>query len=207
MKKSVYIFLLLAIVCLCLMRWITVKQQAALDDADTLAVERLASQQTERVAAVRTVVGRIGDGTGMSCIEFITLDGDTFMLSKVSEYTGEEAQLLGTLSVSLDNIYQADLTDQDEALSTAVNLTELRTQWLHDGQGFVLAADSSCVPVPAQNNGYKHWHLQGSNLVITREVSHESGTTEVLDTLRIVSLTPDTLLLQTPLGNTIAYTH
>ena len=75
--------------------------------------------------------GHLGEGTGMSVLQFITDSGDTLYLNKESEYTGH----LGTIYVSIRNYtdrFCITTTDNGETLLKAINVTEMQELWAKD---------------------------------------------------------------------------
>ena len=204
-SKLFYVFVIVAIVSLCLMRWLTVRNQVAVD-TDDICVE-LPSRNASTAQSIPFVYGRLGDGTGMSCLEFITADGDTMLLSKTSEYTGREAVMIGSVLPDLYNVYGVVITDNGESVGVMVNMTELRTAWCNQrGQGFVLNADNVAAPT-GQSPAYLRWDLYQDNLVLTRTVMHEGGSTEASDTMQLLSLDADTLVLRNSFGDILKYGH
>ncbi|MCF0195020.1 MAG: hypothetical protein HUK00_07595 [Bacteroidaceae bacterium] len=199
-SKLFYLCLVVIIVGLCLLRWDTVVNERVAEDNDTLRIE-------VRDAAPRDqyVNGYVGDGTGMSCVEFVTLDGDTLLLNRTSDLTGRDGEILGSLQTPGNNLFALLTSDNGESVDVMVNMTELRRQWQSNGQGFSLAADNTASPVGKSAPRYLRWHLHRDCILLTREMSGEGATTEVTDTMRIVSLSPDTLVLSDHFGDHITY--
>lgn len=72
--------------------------------------------------------GHLGEGTGMSVIEFITEDGDTMLLAKDSETTGKSAIIRGEIRNYTDR-FCITTTDNGETLKEAINVTQLQEMW------------------------------------------------------------------------------
>lgn len=198
-SKSFYICIIVAIVCLCVMHCIMTYDDVAKDDNPT--TESMLQNGDMKVNIdSKQLMGRIGDGTGMSCIEFVTSDNDTLLLNRTSEFTGQDGRMYGSIQTETDNLYVLKTCDNGESVDVLVNLTELRTKWHCGGRGFSLAADSTAQPLGAESPRYKRWSLNNGLLLLTREMRHEAGQTEVVDTFRIVSLSPDTLVICDHIG-------
>lgn len=201
-RKLFWACIVVAIVCLCLMRWLPVAQPAK--DDDTIVV----NNSTLPVVAdvVPMVYGHLGDGTGMSCFEFITESGDTLVLNRVSEFTGNEASVLGDMIPDPSYLYSVMLADQDETAEVMVNMTQLRTHWTNGSDDLVLKADSTAASTIG--NQYVRWLLSRDKLVLWRSASQEGGImSEVADTMQVVCLSADTLVLRNRFGDEIKYHH
>lgn len=73
------------------------------------------------------IMGYMGDGTGMSCLEFITDEGDTMLLSRTSE-SGVEGEIVGDLNVNSDRFAVTVSTDS-ESVVRAVNMTQMMKKY------------------------------------------------------------------------------
>ena len=204
-RKILYSCLLAVIVLICIVLWMTDRLQVAVDDE--AITPGMMTTKKKATASSSYICGRVGTGPGMSCVEFITQAGDTLLLSKTSEFTGADALVIGSLQTDVDNLYAVRAIDDNSAIGAIVNLTELQTSWQHDGKGFLLSADSVALPVGKDAPKYRRWHLADDRIVMERIVQHEGGATEVADTLGIVSLTPDTLVLRNHFGEELKYWH
>ena len=204
-RKILYSCLLAVIVLICIVLLMTRRSQVAVDD-EAVTPEMMAAKK-KATASSSYIFGRVGDGTGMSCVEFITQQGDTLLLSKTSEFTGADALVIGSLQTEVDNLYAVRAIDGNSAIGSIVNLTELQTSWQRDGKGFLLSADSVAHPFGDDAPNYRRWRLADDRIVLERLVQHEGGATEVADTLGIVSLTPDTLVLRNHFGEELKYWH
>lgn len=72
--------------------------------------------------------GHLGEGTGMSVLEFITDKGDTLFIYKESEFTGEAGFILGSIRNYTDR-FCITTTDSGQTLLKAVNVTQLQELW------------------------------------------------------------------------------
>lgn len=72
--------------------------------------------------------GHLGEGTGMSVLEFITDAGDTLYINKESEFTGQEGSILGSIRNYTDR-FCITTADSGQTLTKAVNVTQLQELW------------------------------------------------------------------------------
>lgn len=75
--------------------------------------------------------GHLGEGTGMSVLEFITDSGDTLYINKESEITGHIGIIYGSIRNYTDK-FCISTTDGGESLLKAVNVTEMQELWSED---------------------------------------------------------------------------
>lgn len=75
--------------------------------------------------------GHLGEGTGMSVLEFITDSGDTLYINKESEITGHIGIIYGSIRNYTDK-FCISTTDGGETLLKAVNVTEMQELWSED---------------------------------------------------------------------------
>lgn len=76
--------------------------------------------------------GHLGEGTGMSCLELITEEGDTMVLNKTDEDSGEDGVILGAVANYTDRF--AIVTHNDnQSIKVALNMNELEQRWLSEG--------------------------------------------------------------------------
>ena len=75
--------------------------------------------------------GHLGEGTGMSVLQFITDSGDTLYLNKESEYTGHLGTIYGSIRNYTDR-FCITTTDNGETLLKAINVTEMQELWAKD---------------------------------------------------------------------------
>ncbi len=142
--------------------------------------------------------GHLGEGTGMSCLELITEEGDTMVLNKTDEDSGEDGVILGAVANYTDRF--AIVTHNDnQSIKVALNMNELEQKWLSEGnpaQGFYLKPNGTAETLEQGRNPYGKWTLCNCRLVMHKNSEHtgENGTPN--DTLDILELTPDSLVLQ-----------
>lgn len=72
--------------------------------------------------------GHLGEGTGMSVLEFITDAGDTLYINKESEITGHTGIIYGSIRNYTDR-FCITTTDGGASLLKAVNVTEMQEIW------------------------------------------------------------------------------
>jgi hypothetical protein len=77
--------------------------------------------------------GHLGEGTGMSVLEFITDNGDTLFIKKESEITGKAGIIYGSIRNYTDR-FCITTTDEGETLVKAVNVTEMQELWTENVQ-------------------------------------------------------------------------
>lgn len=141
--------------------------------------------------------GHLGEGTGMSCLELVTDGGDTLVLNKTDERTGTLGRILGEIANYTDR-YAITTCDDNQSVSVALNISQLlQKNWQSDvdGQsGFRLEADGKAYPI-SEKQMYKEWSLYNCNLVLTQKDESMKS-----DTLTVLELSPDSLVLQNPQG-------
>ena len=130
--------------------------------------------------------GHLGEGTGMSSLELITDDGDTLALNKTNEKTGEPGRILGEI---------ANYTDQ-YAITTC---DDNQRKWQSDTDkqhGFQLEMNGKARSLATGPYKYNQWSLYNCKLILLRESEGVHGAETRNDTLDILKLTPDSLVLQ-----------
>lgn len=75
--------------------------------------------------------GHLGEGTGMSVLEFITDNGDTIYINKESEITGHIGIIYGSIRNYTDR-FCISTTDGGQTLLKAVNVTQMQEIWSDD---------------------------------------------------------------------------
>lgn len=95
------------------------EQEIQHSDADTLLV---------LVVPDSAIWGHLGEGTGMSVVEFITDEGDTLQLEKDSETTGKSAVIRGEIRNYTDRFCITTM-DNGETLKEAINVTQMQEMW------------------------------------------------------------------------------
>lgn len=130
------------------------------------------SVQTHQVED-STLWGRLGEDTGMSVFEFVTERGDTLYVRRTSEYSGEEAEVLGEVRNHTDR-WAFLLTDNEETLGRGINYTMLQEKMTEQEGDF---------------------HLWNGLLIRETRSQAENGKEYVLaDTCQIVWLDSDSLV-------------
>ena len=97
----------------------SIKNSSATHSTDTLLVITMPED---------ALWGRLGEGTGMSVLQFITDNGDTLYINKESEITGRAGTIYGGIRNYTDR-FCITTTDGGATLLKAVNVTELQETW------------------------------------------------------------------------------
>ena len=130
--------------------------------------------------------GHLGEGTGMSSLELITDDGDTLALNKTNEKTGEPGRILGEIANYTDQ-YAITTCDDNQSVNVALNINQL---------GFQLEMNGKARSLATGPYKYNQWSLYNCKLILLRESEGVHGAETRNDTLDILKLTPDSLVLQ-----------
>lgn len=152
-----------------------------------------------------TMWGRMGDGTAMSVVEFITEKGDTLYLPKTNQITGEDAELMGDIRNFNDKFavtINGCASDEMVSLATCVNVSEMMGQWKSGNTTLSLYVDGNADQTSGDIKG---WKMCNGRLVLKGQVSTEYGTTERYDTMTILYLDEDSLHLYTPQHETLKF--
>lgn len=143
--------------------------------------------------------GHLGEGTGMSSLELITHDGDTLALNKTNEKTGEPGRILGEIANYTDQ-YAITTCDDNQSVNVALNINQLtQRNWQSDTDkqhGFQLEMNGKARSLSAGTYHYNQWSLYNCKLILLQESEGVHGTATRNDTLDILKLTPDSLILQ-----------
>ncbi len=143
--------------------------------------------------------GHLGESTGMSSLELITDDGDTLALNKTNEKTGELGRILGEIANYTDQ-YAVTTCNDDQSVNVALNINQLaQRKWQSDTDrrhGFHLEMNGEARPMSAGSHKYKRWSLYNCKLILSWESEDGNGAETENDTLDILKLTPDILVLQ-----------
>ena len=139
-----------------------------------------------------TLWGHLGEDTGMSTLQFITDGGDTLDVFRTSQYTGEDGRMLGEVRNYTDR-FAITLGEGNETLVTAINVTQLARHWDTDDGRMDLKADGtvSCKGLP-----YNGWKLWNGHILLSSEQQQEYGKATRVDTMEIVVLDDDSLVIQ-----------
>lgn len=137
--------------------------------------------------------GRVGSGTSMNVLEFVTASDDTLYVQINSQ------AVMGGVNVGdeLNVIY--NVTKEENVASVAVNLTALQHVWTQrgtDGREQSLELDSDGrASTYNMSIDYDHWRVESGLLLLSspKKVGDEGPV--LVDTFEVVHLTPDTLVL------------
>lgn len=144
-----------------------------------------------------TLWGRMGEGTAMNVVEFISDKGDTLYLRKQSD-EGEPAHMVGSISNFTDRfaITVASIGDEESAyLLTCINTSQLLGVWKNKDTKLSLFADGAADNEAAK---YTQWRLINGKLVLSGSTTTEYGETARTDTMIITLLNEDSLKYTTP---------
>ncbi len=151
-------------------------------------------QQPPQPTVVRdsTLWGHLGEDTGMSTLQFITDEGDTLDVYRTSQYTGEDGQLLGEVRNYTDR-FAITLGEGNETLVKAINVTQLARHWETPDGEMDLKADGTVSSKELPYNGWKLWN---GHILLSSEQQQEYGKATRVDTMDIVVLDDDSLVIQ-----------
>lgn len=152
-------------------------QEGGQQESDTLVTTKADS----------TLWGRMGNGTGMSALEFITEQGDTLELYRTDPYTGDDGMLRGEIRNTEDRFAVTISADQ-ESMRTAVNVTQLEEVWKK-----------------AETAPYEEWQMWNGKLLLSSKQKQEVGTMNRIDTVDILWLDRDSLVIQNHLNQRITF--
>lgn len=169
-------------------------------DDDTLQIDTIQPQVLDS-----TLWGRMGEGTSMNVMEFITDGGDTLYLSRTSEQTEQEAEMIGDLRNFTDRFAittRGANVDEGTSIQTCINVSQLMGTWKNSSSTLALYVDGSA------DNGvanYKSWKVMNGKLILSGKVTTEYGETDRIDTINIVQLDDDSLKYVTPQHEIVAF--
>lgn len=161
---------------------------------NTQPVPATDSVQTATVQTPDTALyGKLGEGTGMSCIEIITRDGDTLTLNKTDENTGFSGKILGGTEHYNDPLTITTNASQ-ESIITLVNLATLSRKWQTHPDSIELNLKSQ-GKVTGKWNGknYNQWKMYNAQLILN--LTGKNNQIEKTDTFEISDLNKDSLIL------------
>ena len=154
--------------------------------------------------------GHLGEGTGMSCLELITEDGDTLVFEKTNEKTGEYGRILGEIANYTDR-YAITTCNDNQSIRVALNISQLMQKaWLADRdslKGFLLNEDGRVRELPSDSTGPSSWHLYNCDLIVCRENAAATEASLSNDTIEILYMSSDSLALHNIHSNTIFSFH
>lgn len=147
--------------------------------------------------ADEAVYGHLGEGTGMSVLEFITNDGDTLELTKTNEETDEDGIILGEIANYTDQ-YAVITANDNQSIDIVLNVSQLARSWqsaVNKGKGITLMTDGKTKALPGNDScQYDRWGLYNCKLVL--ENTGETDLKFRCDTFDILSLTLDSLTVR-----------
>jgi hypothetical protein len=160
-------------------------------------------EDTVEVALVpdSTLWGHLGEDTGMSTLQFITDRGDTLEIYRTNQYTGEDGQLMGEIR-NLKDQYAVTLAADGESLLTAINASQLMRKWQAEKGEMQIEKDGS---ITSQDLPYRAWQLWNGRIMLTSTQQLEYGTANRVDTMEIVTLNRDSLILRNRLNQLIKF--
>lgn len=160
-------------------------------------------EDTVEVALVpdSTLWGHLGEDTGMSTLQFITDKGDTLEIYRTNQYTGEDGQLMGEIR-NLKDQFAVTLAADGESLLTAINASQLMRKWQAEKGEMQIEKDGS---ITSQDLPYRAWQLWNGRIMLTSTQQLEYGTANRVDTMEIVTLNRDSLILRNRLNQLIKF--
>ena len=160
-------------------------------------------EDTVEVALVpdSTLWGHLGEDTGMSTLQFITDRGDTLEIYRTNQYTGEDGQLMGEIR-NLKDQFAVTLAADGESLLTAINASQLMRKWQAEKGEMEIEKDGS---ITSQDLPYRAWQLWNGRIMLTSTQQLEYGTANRVDTMEIVTLNRDSLILRNRLNQLIKF--
>ena len=177
-KKTMKRYLLFIACCLVL----TACKETGGGDTPTQEADTLVAEKPDS-----TLWGRMGSGTGMSALEFITEQGDTLELYRTDPYTGEDGLLMGEIRNAEDR-FAVTLSADEETMRTAINVSQLEEIWKK-----------------AKTAPYEEWQLWNGRLLLSSKQKQEVGTVTRIDTVDILWLDRDSLVIQNHLKQRISF--
>ena len=157
------------------------------------------NQQTELPDS--TLWGHLGEDTGMSTMQFITEQGDTLELYRTNPYTGEDGRLTGEVR-NLTDRFAITITQGGETMLTAINATQLAQTWKADGGELNIKQDGT---VDSEGLPYNGWKLWNGHILLSAEVEHEYGKVTRIDTMDILWLDEDSLVILNHINQQIRF--
>ena len=148
---------------------------------------------TEALVPDTALYGKLGEGTGMSCIEIITDQGDTLTLNKINETTGDAGVLFGGTE-HYDDPLTITTDATQESILTLVNLRTLTRKWQNPASQSTLKLESN-GKVSATCNGktYNQWRMWNAHLLL--ENTTGKADKQECDTFEIQELNQDSLVI------------
>lgn len=189
MKKSALLVIALVVLMMTRCQCKPTPQETQTETTDSIPLDTVPDS---------TLWGRMGDGTAMSVVEFITESGDTLYLPKTNQLTGEDAEMMGDIRNFSDRFavtVQGDLADESASLATCVNVSQMMGQWKSGNTKLALYVDGNADQTGGDVKG---WKMCNGRLILSAQVSTEYGKTERNDTMTLLYLDEDSLHLLSP---------
>lgn len=163
--------------------------QSCKDKENHTAPAQDSAPKQETIIADTALYGKLGESTGMSCVEIITNQGDTLTLNKVNEHTGEAGLLLGGTEHYNDAL--TITTDANkESIVTLVNINTLCRKWFCKTDSLSLSLqEDKLVKSDWKEKDYTSWTMCNAKLVLNNKEL-------VSDTFSIQSLNQDSLIIR-----------
>lgn len=161
---------------------------------------------TDTAMADSSIWGKMGEGTSMNVMEFVTDKGDTLYLSRFCEETGNDAEVKGDIRNFSDR-FAVTMTGSNEeevhSILSCVNVSQLMGTWKDaTGGTLTLYIDGTADKGPAN---YTAWQICNGRLILSCKVSTEYGETSRNDTMIIDQLYEDSLKLLTPQHEVLSF--
>ena len=148
-----------------------------------------------------TLWGHLGVDTGMSALEFITDDGDTLELYRTNPYTGEDGKLIGEIRNFTDR-FAITVSPDGETMLTAINATQLASTWKTE-KGSISIHENGTISSDEQP--YDGWKLWNGHILLSSQQKQEYGIVNRVDTLDLVLLSRDSLVIRNEFGQTTSF--
>ncbi len=193
MKK--YTLFFIACACACTMMLDGCKREqvteTVTEDSDTLVVSIKDS----------TLWGHLGVDTGMSALEFITDEGDTLELYRTDPYTGEDGKLTGEIRNFTDH-FAITVSNDGETMRTAINATQLASKWKAENGSIDMHENGT---ISSEDLPYDGWKLWNGHILLSSQQQQEYGIINRVDTMDIVLLSRDSLVIYNQFGQKISF--
>jgi acyl carrier protein len=187
-KKLVYIVAILAIVCVSC-------EIGSRNTAEKEGEDTLATVESTELDETKEVRGQVGDGSSMNMLELVTEQLDTLNI----EIPG--ALVAGGVKVGdeVDVIYTKEYGSLTSSI--AINVTALQHLWTQRSSQGTQSIEISPKGVAATYNmpniEYDHWSILNGRLLLHSPQKAGVESSGYTDTLDILMLTADTLVLGT----------
>ncbi|MEE0519953.1 MAG: lipocalin family protein [Bacteroidaceae bacterium] len=147
----------------------------------------------DEIPGIYEAHGRVGEGTSMNSIEFITDEGDTLTLVANSQ------SVAGGVKVGDEVQIVYNVMKDENVASVVVNLTTLSHVWTQkgsDGKEQSLELDSAGrATTYGMSVDYDTWRVESGQLLLSSPKSPGAEKPAPIDTFEIMYLTADSLVL------------